>query len=120
MSQNEELTAAEILRRYAEGERDFSHCDIRDGESFRGASLPGANFSSAYVSDADFEGADLRGADFSGANVKTSVFRGADLTDVSFADAAICSADFSNSILDRTLFVGAAWYGYRLKEGDKP
>lgn len=50
------ITAQEVLRRYAAGERDF-----------RNASLRGANFKGQTLSGADFSGADIRSANFTNA-----------------------------------------------------
>ncbi len=47
------MKAAEVLRRYANGERDFHCADLR-GQDFELANLLGANFSRA----------DMRGANF--------------------------------------------------------
>ena len=49
----QQLTAKQILQRYAAGERDF-----------RGAILNGCNFSGANLSGADFSGAQIRGTRF--------------------------------------------------------
>lgn len=43
----------EVLRRYAEGERDFKRLNLR-----------GANFRGAVLAGADFSDCDLRGANF--------------------------------------------------------
>ena len=51
--QGKRLSATEVTRLYAAGERDF-----------RGAVLRGCNFCGADLSGADFSGADIRSADF--------------------------------------------------------
>lgn len=60
------LTAAELIRRYGAGERDFRRLDLR-----------GLNLSRQQLAGADFSGADLRSTDFLEAN----------LQGVNFADA---------------------------------
>jgi len=60
------MKARELLRRYAEGERDFRRVNLR-GQSFKGKNLAGA----------DFREADIRSADFSNANLTEANFRGA-------------------------------------------
>lgn len=57
----QKLSAEEVLRLYAEGNRDF-----------RGIILRGGNFCEADLSGADFAGADIRGAKFGDANLKTA------------------------------------------------
>ena len=53
------MRAEEVLRRYADGERDF-----------RGANLCGANFKGQDLSGADLSGADIRSANFSNATLR--------------------------------------------------
>ena len=60
------LTAAELIRRYGAGDRDFRRLDLR-----------GLNLSRQQLAGADFSGADLRSTDFLEAN----------LQGVNFADA---------------------------------
>ena len=96
MSTNERVwRPSEILQRYKNGDRDFHALEIEDPgpyenvggrfvsltepESFRGAVLDGADFSTAFIV-ADFTGASLRSSKFVSANVKTSAFDNADLT----------------------------------------
>jgi len=57
------MTAEEVLRRYAEGERNFENIILK-GQSFRGKKLSGANFS----------GSDIRGTDFSSATLSEAKF----------------------------------------------
>ncbi len=58
--------AQELLRRYAEGERDFSEEDLR-GNSFYGKDLAKANFSRANIHGVNFSNTNLTGANFSDA-----------------------------------------------------
>jgi len=58
------MNAAQLLQRYAQGERDFSGADLR-GCNFKGQDLSGADFSGADIRGASFEGARLQGAIFS-------------------------------------------------------
>jgi uncharacterized protein YjbI with pentapeptide repeats len=60
------MKAHEVLKRYANGIRDFSGENLR-GLSFNGKNLSGANFSKAYIQGANFNGAILEGTTFSGA-----------------------------------------------------
>ena len=50
-------SAEELLLRYAAGERFFPNADIPDGSSLELATLEGAVFVSAWLSDINFRGA---------------------------------------------------------------
>ncbi len=60
------MKAAEVLRRYAAGERNFQRVNLR-GESFKGADLSGADFSEADIRSTNFKNANLQGVNFTGA-----------------------------------------------------
>lgn len=60
----ERLTAKDVLRLYAAGERDFRGTILR-GCNFRGADLSGANFTGADIRSSNFMKAQLRGNNFS-------------------------------------------------------
>ncbi|MEM9274833.1 MAG: pentapeptide repeat-containing protein [Cyanobacteria bacterium P01_F01_bin.143] len=60
------MKAAEVLRRYAAGERNFQRENLR-GQSFKGADLSGADFSEADIRGTNFKYANLRGVNFTGA-----------------------------------------------------
>lgn len=57
------MRATEVLKRYADGKRDFSGANLR-GQSFKGKDLSGANFSEADIRGANFTNAKLIGANF--------------------------------------------------------
>ena len=63
-----ELNAAELLKLYNAGRRDFRGENLR-GQNFKGKDLAGADFSGADIRSANFSRADLRGANFSDAKV---------------------------------------------------
>ncbi|NEO26815.1 MAG: hypothetical protein F6K03_07935, partial [Kamptonema sp. SIO4C4] len=60
------MKAKEVLRRYAEGERDF-----------RGQSLLGESFQGENLAGADFSYTDIRGTNFSSTNLTEATFYGA-------------------------------------------
>lgn len=60
------MKAHEVLKRYADGRRDFSGENLR-GQLFKGKNLSGANFSEADIRGANFTNAMLTGANFKGA-----------------------------------------------------
>ena len=57
------MKAQEVLRRYADGERNFCNANLR-----------GANFKGQDLSGADFSGADIRSANFTNANLQKTTF----------------------------------------------
>ncbi len=76
------LTKAELIDRYANGDRNFEHLHDRD---MQGVSLHGIDLSESILTHINFSGADLRGADFgwadlSSANLEKVDLRGAILT----------------------------------------
>jgi uncharacterized protein YjbI with pentapeptide repeats len=60
------MKASEVLKRYDNGERNFSEISLR-GESFKGCDLSGVNFSQTDIRGTDFTNAYLRKANFSDA-----------------------------------------------------
>lgn len=57
------MRADEILRRYAEGEKNFCRVNLK-GQSFKGKNLSGADFTRADIRGADFTNAILIGTSF--------------------------------------------------------
>jgi uncharacterized protein YjbI with pentapeptide repeats len=111
---------AELLRLYAEGERDFSESDLdTETGNLDGVCLDGIDLSRSFVF-ATFRNAKLRGARFWQANVKTCDFSGADLQDADFRGAALCSTSFQRANTQGAKFEGAYRHSYEYKAGEAP
>jgi hypothetical protein len=126
------MFAAEVLDRYANGERDFTNyrevdfqrvnlpgidlSDIKLGESiFSGANLAGANLSNTFLRHAHIDldcnlmnssmiGANLHGAMMNNANLSKSKLQNADLTDAKLIDINLCGANLTGANLRGALF----------------
>lgn len=110
---------AELLLRYAAGERNFPGMEMNDTD-LSGVTLDGANFGPlSWFHGANFEGARLRGVSFRDCNVKCANFRRADLTGASFEGAAIEATAWEGAILDEVSFAGASFYGFVLGAEDR-
>ena len=57
------MKASNLLKRYAAGERNFQHANLK-GQSFKNRDLSGADFSDSDIQGTNFTGANLRGANF--------------------------------------------------------
>jgi uncharacterized protein YjbI with pentapeptide repeats len=113
------VTIDEILRRYAEGQRDFRGLEIEGGtQTFDGQVLDDADFSGAFIV-ASFRGASLRRAKLR-ANIKTCDFRDADLRDADFSEARLESTLFLGANMTGAIFDGAGLYSYTMEKGEKP
>jgi len=111
------MTAVELLRRYALGERDFigvdlSYISLRDfyifKVNFSNANLKGVNVTVAVMNYINFSGADLSesllageiaGCNFSYANLRGVDFSCSDLTGADFTGADLTGADLTKGIL---------------------
>lgn len=90
-----EITRADVIKRLAAGERDFSGCI-----------LYGCDLSRLDLRDCNFAGADLRRAKFTQTDCRGASFAGAELGQAAFILAAMDDCDLS----------GASWAGARFVE----
>lgn len=100
------LTKAELLDRYAKGDRNFEQSHLHDID-MQGVLLHGIDLSESILTHINFSGADLGWADLSRANLEKVDLRGAILTraDLSHANlrgANLLKADLSLAQLDHT------------------
>lgn len=114
------LSAKELLRRYACGERDFRNAHLRgrrlskadlSGSVLAAADLSGANLIDAILAktdlcEADLQEADLRGAVLRDANLRDADLSGANLAGADLTGADIRGADFRGGTLDRSVLIG--------------
>ena len=116
----EEIPQAELLRRYASGQRHFDNLDIFDDGSnaLVGAHLDAIELFDCFVR-ASFRGASLKNAKIH-ANVKTCDFTDADLTGADFRRSALCSTTFTGAKMEGADFTDAYYHGYDLGAGEKP
>ena len=114
------VSVADVLRLYAEGERDFRELELDwDGATFENKRLDGADFSSSFITTS-FAGAGLRGARFMNANVKTCTFDRSDLSGATFEGAAVDAATFVRAELGGAIFAGATSHSHVFAPAELP
>lgn len=115
---NEEYTPpaclAELLERYAAGERSFPGVEMCDAD-LSNVTLNGASFGPfSWFFNSKFEGAELQGVSFRDCNLKCANFTNADLRGAFFEGAAVEATDWNGALLDGASFAGVTFYGYTL------
>jgi uncharacterized protein YjbI with pentapeptide repeats len=122
-------TAADILRRYKSGFKEFKQVVVTDGDFsksrligaiFEGATMTGCNFEKSVLKGASFsaanlQNANLRGANLSKANLKGADFRGATLRSVDLSGADLRWANLEGVDLGGSNVSGANFDGTNLK-----
>ncbi len=100
----DKLTAPLVLKKYAQGERDFRHLNLR-GESFKRQNLAGADFSGCDIRSANFSRTNLTGAKFVGAKAGLQKRWAIALTLISLLLLGLSGLfSFLNSVLINRLF----------------
>lgn len=115
---NGDVRAAELLQRYAAGERVFDGVYLADGEVLYGANLEGATFDGGFFTDIDARDANLRGTTFRNTNLKCTDFRGSDLTNAKFENVLIEGAAFRGAIVDGASFSRMTHHGKVIEDFD--
>jgi uncharacterized protein YjbI with pentapeptide repeats len=133
------MTAAEFLRRYNEGERDFRGVNLKraklegaklekvnlKGANLKGASLKGADLFGAYLEGVDLRLANLKradlgyahleGANLEGANLEGANLEGANLRLAHLEGANFYFAHLKGAVLRRAFIIGANLFGAHLE-----
>lgn len=124
------MRSQELLEKYRQGERDFSHLDLSganlSGFNLRGADFTGANLTEANLSwsflnettfvDANLRRADLQSASLSSSNLNNAVLSGANLTKSDLRLAQLQAADLNWAILPEAELSGANLTGAKLDQ----
>jgi uncharacterized protein YjbI with pentapeptide repeats len=105
-----EITAEELLARYADGERNFAGIElIQSAEEpqdnmidLRGAILPNINLRGAYLRQADLTQADLTGADLFGVSLELAWLNSAIIRDANLYSANLSWCDLTEADLRGT------------------
>ena len=102
------MTAEELLRRYAAGERDFSGVSLRGLDfsncDFRGIILSNADLSMTGWERANLSNADLSGAYFHDGGLNNAILIEANLSRASLQDCALIGADLTDACVEETQF----------------
>jgi uncharacterized protein YjbI with pentapeptide repeats len=120
--ESETMLTTDVAQMYADGQRDFTHTDIRDPKDarpLRESSLNDADFTDSFIV-ADFSRCSLKQARFVRANIKTCRFEVADLRGADFSCAALDGATFAGAHLTGATFTGATEQGHIYAAGEFP
>jgi uncharacterized protein YjbI with pentapeptide repeats len=134
-SQEPPVTAEEFLKRYNEGERDFTGINLAgvdlssSGESLgsnvnlSNANLRGANLRYMHLGEINFTGANLRKSDLSGAYLVRAKldrvnFKNADLSKANLREANLKNAKLNNVNLSEANIPNADLSGANLSQAD--
>ncbi|QLE49092.1 pentapeptide repeat-containing protein [Nostoc sp. C057] len=121
------MTAVELLERYAVGERDFAGVDL-NGVDLSGAVLREINLDRADLSGVNFTGADLSGGygrdrhpaytKIRYAILRNAIFRDANVSYVNFSRSDLSFADFSRAYGNGVCFEDACLFCALLNDAE--
>ena len=121
------LTAAQLLERYASGERRFRQVQLKKVDlkganlaqiELRGADLSNANLREADLSNADLRDACLDGADLYNANLSRANLQGARLAKANLKEANLTRASLEQVHLEGAFLTKASMIRASLKEAN--
>ncbi len=105
------MTAEELLRRYAAGERDFTGVDLSESKlsfaNLRNIILKDAYLGYVVMDDTDLSFADLSGANMEGISLGESILQGANLTGAILIDAVFGQTFLGDANLSYADLTGA-------------
>jgi uncharacterized protein YjbI with pentapeptide repeats len=99
--------SAELVRRYAKGERYFEGADLAVSSELAGADLRAADLRRAHFHHANLRGADLRAVDFTEADLSGADMEGADLSAAILFGANLSFANLRNAVFDEAVLLDA-------------
>lgn len=105
------MDAQDLLQRYAQGQRDFSHADLRSVD------LSHQKLSGIGLAQANLTGANLCGADLQAANLRQAILQGANLTEANLTGANLRRTNFINAVMDTACLDEASMLGAILPDG---
>ena len=120
------MNPTELLRRYADGERDFRGTNLRAANlcnvNLRGVNLCRVNLRSVYLSETNLRGANMRGvslcwANLSGADLRGADLDGANLYETHLQGTNLQGADLSSTCLDPMTAPNAQVAGFEEIDG---
>lgn len=89
-----EITVAQLLNAYANGQRVFKSTEViseHEGFSLENVDLQDAEFSECWFHSANFSHVNLKRVKFLGCNLKCSTFERCDLSGTVWEECAVCS-----------------------------
>ena len=107
------MTAEELLRRYADGERDFEGLDLRSVDLCN-AILSGINLRNSYIQESGLIYTNLSSANLEGIDLRDVVLENANLSAVNAIDANLSEVNLMSANLSDANFSGACLSNVRL------
>ena len=112
------VSAAELLRRYADGERDFHGIDLTgedlDCADLREIDLSNSDLTRTSLAEANLAEANLNDADMESTRLARSILRRATLRRADLSNAVLDRADLTGTDIRDAVFIGASVRGARI------